>query len=166
MQAAFRDWLTLAIRTNLQERFLPWLVSFNGWKLVNSSIWDGDAIRASIFTTTTPEMTTAKQAAVEASAVELVVINDDNMGDCGLAEYQRQDVNLAHQNGFRIVGERVPGTCSWSDLFAMWQAFAPRPDAFANIEEPDPGWLSQFRILYGPPTEPLAERLYLPVIRR
>jgi hypothetical protein len=105
---AFREWLTSAIRHNLEYRYLPWLSDFAGWKVVNASIWNANDVRPSIFTTGTPEMTAAKQEAIASSGVGRILINDDNMGDTGLEPLQQQDVELAHSNGFLIYGERVP----------------------------------------------------------
>ncbi|MCB0015446.1 MAG: hypothetical protein KDE34_26205, partial [Anaerolineales bacterium] len=118
------------------------------------------------FTTMTPEMVVPKQAAIQAVGLPGVVINDDNMGDCGLASMHQQDINLAHGNGFLIVGERVPGTCGWAEMYAMWQAFNPRPNGFISIGEPDPYWIGQFRTLYGPAPEPLPFSVYAPVVLR
>jgi hypothetical protein len=113
-------------------------------------------------------MTTAKQNAIKLANVPGIVINDDNMGDYGLTVFQQQDITLAHGNGFKIVGERVPNSntgSSWSILFNMWQAFSPRPDSFINISEPDSYWINQFRLLYGPMIEPI-KKVYLPIIIR
>ncbi|MCP4123257.1 MAG: hypothetical protein GY751_16000 [Bacteroidetes bacterium] len=63
-QFAFRQWLVSAISTNLQDRYLPWIAEFEGWKVVNAPIWNGDTVRASVFTTNTPEMTGLKQSAI------------------------------------------------------------------------------------------------------
>ena len=164
-KAAFRDWLTSALETNLQTRYLPWVADFAGWKVINASIWDNDGVRPSIFTTSTPEMVAAKQAAMLAAAASGVIINDDNMGDCGLQQFQQQDVILAHANGFLILGERVPDTCSWENMFLMWQALDPKPDGFINIGAADASWTAQFRTLYGAPSEPFLE-LFLPLVFR
>ena len=84
---AFRDGLTEAIRDNLETRCLPWVSDYGGWKVINASIWDNDGVKPSVFTTCTPEMTAAKQDAIEAALVAGVVINDDNMSDCGLGAF-------------------------------------------------------------------------------
>jgi Beta-galactosidase len=164
----FRDWLTSAITTNLRTRYLPWISNFKGWKVIDASIWDGNDVQPSIFTTATPEMTIKKQNAIKASGVIGVVIDDDNMGDCGLQSQQQADINLAVGNGFKIVGERVPEkpSCDWSTIYNMWSAFNPRPSGFININTPDSYWISQFRNLYGLMTEPLSNKIYLPITLR
>jgi|GEM_PF-824774 len=152
-QQAFRQWQTAAMETNLRERYLPWLSSFTGWKVINASIWDNNGVQGSIFTTQTPEMTALKQAAILASGVAAkVIINDDNMGATGLEPYQLQDVQLAHANGFLIYGERVPQAGTWAGIFQMWQRV--QPDGFINISTVDPVVLAQFRQFYGPASEP------------
>ncbi|MBN1484729.1 MAG: beta-galactosidase [Chloroflexia bacterium] len=167
-QANFRDWLTSAVRENLQNRYLPWVASFPGWKVINASIWNGNEVRESIFTTTTPEMTAAKQTAIKQSGVAGIVINDDNLGDCGLAGRQQEDIDLAASNGFKLVGERVPGlpACDWSAVYTMWIGFNPRPDGFVNIAEPDASWIGQYRTLYGTASEPLSLRVYVPLVQK
>jgi hypothetical protein len=160
----FREWLTSAIRDNLEHRYLPWLSDFTGWKVVNASIWNGNDVRPSVFTTGTPEMTVAKQEAVVSSGVDRVVINDDNMGDTGLEQLQQQDVELAHSNGFLIYGERVPDVDDWGQVVAMWQRFDPLPDGFINIGAVDEHWIGELRTLYGPASEPLARRVFLPIV--
>ena len=62
-------------------------VRLRGRKVINASIWDNDGVKPSVFTTCTPEMTAAKQDAIEAALVAGVVINDDNMSDCGLGAF-------------------------------------------------------------------------------
>jgi len=153
----FRDWLTSAIRTNLQNRYLTWVSGFTGWKVINASIWNGNDVKESIFTTTTPDMTAAKQTAIKQSGVTGIVINDDNMGDCGIQSQQQEDITLAASNGFKIIGERVVGlqSCDWSTVYNMWSAFSPRPNGFVNITEPDANWIRQYRTLYGPATAPI-----------
>ncbi len=165
-QTVFRGWLTAAMGRNLRTRYLPWVADFPGWVVVNAAMWNQDGVRSSVFTTTTPEMTAAKQAAIAAAGLPWIAIDDDNMGDFGLARYQQQDVVLAHSYGFRILGERVPGVSTWPDMYAMWARFSPRADGFINIETPDPDWIRRFRELYGPATEPLSWRLRLPLITR
>jgi hypothetical protein len=88
------------------------------------------------------------------------------MGGCGLAPLQQQDIILAHSRGFRILGERVPGECSWQQMYAMWEGFSPRADGFINTGPADPYWVEQFRRLYGPATEPLPFRVRIPMIIR
>ena len=165
-QMAFREWLVAAISTNLQGRYLPWIATFGGWKVVNAPIWDDGGSKASIFTTNTSEMTIIKQTAIKNSEVSWVIINDDNMGDCGLATYHQQDIDLAHSNGFLIFGERVPNlpTCGWSEMYNMWQNFNPSPDGFINITDSDPFWMGQFRTFYGTPNEPLSNKAFLPLV--
>ncbi len=97
--ATFRGWLMAALEENIQTRFLPWLQSFAGWKVVNAPIWDNDGVRCSVFTTMTPEVTAAKQTAIAASGVGGVVINDDNMGSTGLMAFNQMDIDLAHSQG-------------------------------------------------------------------
>lgn len=164
VQSVFRGWLVAAISGNLQNRYLPWISSYGDWKIINAPMWDDNGVQSSVFTTMTPEMVALKQAAVQSAGLPGIVINDDNMGDCGLSSLHQQDINLAYGNGFLIVGERVPDTCSWSDLFSMWQVFSPRPDGFINIQEPDPYWIGQFRTLYGPATEPLPFSVHMPAV--
>lgn len=165
----FREWLGFAISKNLEERYLPWLASYEGWKVINASIWNNDDTQGSVFTTTTPEMVMMKQSAMQRTGVANIIINDDNMGDCGLKEQQQLDVLLARSNGFLIFGERVPGlstdNCSWELLYEMWRDFSPRPDGFINIEleTTDSNWLAQLRELYGPLIEPL-NSIYLPIV--
>lgn len=165
-RAAFRDWLTEAIERNLQTRYLPWTEGFAGWRVINAAIWGDAGNRPSVFTTMTPEMVAAKQAAIAAAGAEWIIINDDNMGDCGLAPLQQQDITLAHGRGFRILGERVPDVCTWQQIYAMWASFSPPADGFINIGPEDAYWVGQFRRLYGPASEPFAFRIWLPMIIR
>lgn len=165
-RAAFRDWLTEAMERNLRTRYLPWTDSFVGWRVINAAIWGDADSRPSVFTTMTPEMAVAKQAAIAAAGAEWIIINDDNMGGCGLASMQQQDIVLAHSWGFRILGERVPDVCSWQQVYEMWAAFSPRADGFINIGPEDAYWVEQFRKLYGPATEPLPFRVRLPIVMR
>jgi len=164
---AFQDWLVEAMCDNLQNRFMPWLSKFDGYRVINASIWNIDEVNSSIFTTQTTTMTAAKQQAIVASGVDHVIINDDNMGDYGLAEVQEDDITLAHDNGFLIYGERVPEKGDWESLYDMWADFNPLPDGFINIEEEttDPYWMSLFRSLYGEISEPLVQ-FFLPLIIR
>ncbi len=165
-RTAFRHWLTEAMERNLRTRYLPWTDSFAGWRVINAAIWGDADSRPSVFTTMTPEMAAAKQAAIAATGAKWIIINDDNMGGCGLAPLQQQDIILAHSRGFRILGERVPDVCSWPQLYAMWANFSPQADGFINIGPEDAYWVGQFRRLYGPPTEPLPFRIWLPVLTR
>lgn len=164
-KTAFKKWIITAMNENLQHRFLPWLSSFEGFHVINVCIWDSDDVRGSTFTTQTESMITSKQQAILASGVNRVIINDDNMGDTGLASMQQKDINLAHGNGFLIYGERVPNISNWEDLYDMWAGFDPRPDGFINIVEEtiDPYWLGMFRSLYGEATEPLIKK-FLPLL--
>lgn len=163
-RAAFRDWLTEAMERNLQTRYLPWTHRFAGWRVIDAAIWGDAGNRASIFTTMTPEMAAAKQAAMAAAGAQWIIINDDNMGGCGLASFQQQDISLAHSRGFRILGERVPGECDWPQMYGMWANFSPRADGFINIGEPNAYWIGQFRALYGPASQPIAPRIRLPML--
>lgn len=165
-RAAFRDWLTEAMERNLRTRYLPWTDSFAGWRVINAAIWGDADSRPSVFTTMTPEMTAAKQAAIGAAGTEWIIINDDNMGGCGLAPLQQQDIILAHSRGFRILGERVPGVCTWQEIYTMWASFTPPADGFINIGPEDAHWVGQFRRLYGPATEPFPGRIRLPMLVR
>lgn len=165
-KAAFRGWLTEAMGRNLRTRYLPWTESFAGWRVINAAIWGDASNRASIFTTMTPDMAATKQAAIAAAGAQWVIINDDNMGGCGLASLQQQDIILAHSRGFRILGERVPDVCSWQEIYAMWAGFSPRADGFINIGQADAYWVGQFRKLYGPATGPFAFQTQLPMLMR
>jgi beta-galactosidase GanA len=166
-QEAFQDWLVQAMCDNLQNHFMPWLSKFDGYRVINVSIWNIDGVKESIFTTQTTTMTTAKQEAIVASGVGHVIINDDNMGDYGLTDVQQEDINLAHDNGFLIYGERVPYYNDWEKLYNMWAGFDPLPDGFINIEEEtiNPYWLEKIRTLYGEISKPLTA-FFLPLIIR
>ena len=165
-QAAFRDWLTGAIRHNIQNKYIPWTSAFHGYLVINASIWDNDGVKPSIFTTTTPEMTIAKQNAIKSAGATRIIINDDNMGDYGLVAFQQLDIEIAHNNDFLIYGERVPYKSDWARLFNMWAGFDPPSDGFINIEDPDVYWSSRFRTMYGPSSEPFIFKLYQPMVIR
>lgn len=96
-----------------------------------------------------------------------MINDDDNMSDYGLADVQQNDINLAHDNGFLIYGERVPYYSDWEKLYNMWAGFDPLPDGFTNIEEEtiNPYWLEKIRTLYGEISEPLT-LFFLPLIIR
>lgn len=163
-KSAFENWLIEAMCDNLETRYLDWLSGFTGWKVINVSIWDNDGVKESIFTTQTPSMISIKQAAILASGVHNVIINDDNMGDCWLAARQQDDIYLANENGFLIYGERVlPEVCTWEQMYDMWAAFNPLPDGLINIGNGDAYWMGEFRSLYGPISNPLT-KTYLPLV--